>query len=438
MAKVMLPKILLVNPPIYDFAAYDFWLKPYGMLSVAGFLRARADFKLFDFLDRLHPAAANQPQLQSDRWGRGRFYAEVIPNPPPLAPIPRYFRRYGLGRDMFENFLRKETPCDFVLIQTTMTYWYPGVIEVIETVRNAWPKAKIILGGNYITLCKTHAENLGADLLISHNNLDTLWEYLDTEPDLDQPALWEIYENLKTGVLKLSDGCPFNCTYCCVPAVYGKFQTRPIKHSLAELDLLAKRGAADIAFYDDALLFDADNVIIAFLRQVLKRDIKANFHTPNALNARFITKELAELMVRAGFKTFYLGFESKSSGWQRQTGAKVFSDELAAAAAHLIRAGANPQDITAYQVLGHPHMDTQDLEASMQYVNSLGIRGMLADFSPIPDTPDGDYCCKYVDMAEPLMHNKSAFGVIAFGFDEINRLKDLQRKLNQNLPKPPA
>jgi len=78
-------------------------------------------------------------------------------------------------------------------------------------------------------------------------------------------------------------------------------------------------------------------------------------------------------------------------------------------------------------------MDTQDLEASMHFVNRLGIRGMLADFSPIPGTPDGDYCRQYVDMTEPLMHNKSAFGVIAFGFDEINRLKDFQRKLNRNL-----
>jgi len=32
-------RILLENPPIYDFAAYDFWLKPYGMLSGAGNLR---------------------------------------------------------------------------------------------------------------------------------------------------------------------------------------------------------------------------------------------------------------------------------------------------------------------------------------------------------------------------------------------------------------
>ncbi len=35
----MAPRILLVNPPVCDFSAYDFWLKPYGLLRVAGFLR---------------------------------------------------------------------------------------------------------------------------------------------------------------------------------------------------------------------------------------------------------------------------------------------------------------------------------------------------------------------------------------------------------------
>lgn len=42
--RMIRPRILLVNPPIYDFAAYDFWLRPYGVLSVAGQLRGQADF----------------------------------------------------------------------------------------------------------------------------------------------------------------------------------------------------------------------------------------------------------------------------------------------------------------------------------------------------------------------------------------------------------
>ncbi len=433
----MTAKILLVNPPIYDFAAYDFWLKPYGMLSAAGFLRGKADFRLFDYLDRLHPFTAGQSNLESDRWGRGRFYRQRIPNPKPLRNIPRYFRRFGLPRDIFKEFLGQHQPCDFVFIQTMMTYWYPGVQEVIEDIRSTWPKAKIILGGNYVTLCPGHTEKLDADFLVHGTNLAPLWQYLQLQPDTHQPALWQAYDKLNTGILKLSDGCPFSCTYCSVPKVYGKFKARNLNRSLTELELLADRGVENIAFYDDALLYSADTVLMPFLNEVLKQNLKVNFHTPNALNARFITSQLAELMIKTGFKTFYLGFESSSSQWQKRTGSKIFSDELAKAVNHLTAAGADPQDITAYQILGHPHTDLQQLEDSMRFVNSLGIRGMLADFSPIPGTPDGDLAQKWVDMKEPLMHNKTVFPTILLGFDESNRLKDLQRKLNHSLPKQP-
>ena len=430
----MKPKILLVNPPIYDFAAYDFWLKPSGLLSVAGFLRGKADFKLFDYLDRLAPFMAGQKKFESDRWGRGRFCSEHTPAPPVFKAIPRYFRRFGLPRNLFANFLAKEGPFDFVMIQTTMTYWYQGLQEVIEDVHKLQPQAKIILGGNYVTLCCEHAQTLGADLLVQGTNIEPLWEYLAIAPDMQQPALWEVYDKLNVGVLKLTDGCPFNCTYCSVPKMYGKFKPRSLEHSLGELELLCRLGVENVAFYDDALLFEAEKVLIPFLSDALKRILRVNFHSPNALNARFVTRDLAELMLRAGFKTFYLGFESASQQWQKQTGSKVFSEELAQAVRYLIAAGAEPENITAYQILGHPHIDIQELEASMRFVSSLGIRGMLADFSPIPGTPDGEYCRKWIDLDEPLMHNKTAFPIILLGFDESNRLKDLQRRLNRERP----
>ncbi|MHC4062798.1 MAG: radical SAM protein, partial [Planctomycetota bacterium] len=261
----MTPKILLVNPPIYDFAAYDFWLKPYGLLSIAGYLRGRAEFTLFDYLDRLHPFTASNRHLGSDRWGRGRFHEERIQSPACLMEIPRYFRRFGLPRYLFEDFLKEKGPFDFVLIQTMMTYWYPGVKEVIDDIRAIQPAAKIILGGNYVTLCPTHAHRLGADLLVQGSNLQPLWKYLAMSPQLNQPALWEAYKQLNVAVTKLSDGCPFNCTYCSVPKVYGRFSTRPIERSLAELELLTERQVENIAFYDDALLFDAEKVLVPFL-----------------------------------------------------------------------------------------------------------------------------------------------------------------------------
>ena len=52
------PHILCVNPWIHDFAAYDFWAKPYGLLLLAAFLRAQgARVSYIDCLDRFHPLA---------------------------------------------------------------------------------------------------------------------------------------------------------------------------------------------------------------------------------------------------------------------------------------------------------------------------------------------------------------------------------------------
>jgi hypothetical protein len=58
---------------------------------------------------------------------------------------------------------------------------------------------------------------------------------------------------------------------------------------------------------------------------------------------------------------------------------------------------------------------------------------MLAEFSPIPGTPDGRLCEKYIDMTEPLMHSKTAFPIILLGLDRVNRIKDMCRTLNQSV-----
>ena len=429
----MVPKILLVNPPIYDFTAYDFWLKPYGMLSAAGFLRGKADFTIFDYLDRHRQFMADRQKLESNRWGQGHFYHQKITKPACFDHIRRYYKRFALPREIFTDFLTKQKPSDFVFIQTTMTYWYQGVAEVIEDVRNFWPGAKIILGGNYTTLCKSHAEKLGANFITPAANLTPLWEYLNLKDDPHQPALWEVYKKLDVGVLKLTDGCPFKCTYCSAPKVYGGFKPRDLKRCFTELKLLHRMGAANIAFYDDALLYDADKVLTPFLNEAIASNIKVNFHTPNAINARFITPDLAELMVTAGFKTFYIGFESVSISWQKLTGSKVSSDELERAVKHLIAAGADPANIIVYQILGHPQSDAQQLESSIRFVNSLGVRGMLSDFSPIPNTIDGEYCRKWVDLDDPLLHNKTAFPITLLGLEKVDRLKHLQKQLNSKL-----
>ena len=431
----MKPKILLVNPPIYDFAAYDFWLKPYGMLRVGGLLRSVGNLSLFDYMDRLHPAFDAAANAKTDIFSKGPYPSERIPKPISLKDIQRYYRRFGMPRQIFRDFLSKNGPYDAVLIQTVMTYWYPGVAEVIEDVRQHCPGAKIVLGGFYATVCTDHAKDLGADAVITGDNLEPLWQLIGQKPPKQfHPPVWELYPKLETGVMTLTRGCPFKCSYCFVPQSGQRFKARPLDECLAELKHLVDLGAKNIAFYDDALLYQSEQIISPFLQTVIDNRIDVNFHTPNAMHARFITSELAKLMVRAGFKTFYLGFESRSEAFHKETGSgKVVSDELTTAVEYLKTAGADPRHICAYEILGHPLGDVQQLEASMRFANSLGIRIMLSDFSPIPGTHDGELCRKYTNLDEPLNQNKTAFPIRFLGFDEVNYYKDLCRKLNRQL-----
>jgi radical SAM superfamily enzyme YgiQ (UPF0313 family) len=238
---------------------------------------------------------------------------------------------------------------------------------------------------------------------------------------------------LETGVLKLADDCPFRCTYCSVPQVYPKFRGRPLDRSLRELEFLVSYGARHIAFYDDALLFQPEQILRPFLNQVRRKNIQVSFHTPNALNARFVTPEIAKLMISAGFNQIYLGFESSAYTWQKRTGGKVYSHELARAVAYLVNAGALPEHLHAYIIVGHPQNVEQSVEQSIILAHSLGITVTLSEFSPLPGTPDGEGCRGSIDLDEPLWHNKAAFTLKMLGDSETNRIKNLAAQLNRRL-----
>lgn len=50
-------RVLLVNPYIHDFAAFDLWSKPLWILKIAGYLKKlNCEISLIDCLDRFHPS----------------------------------------------------------------------------------------------------------------------------------------------------------------------------------------------------------------------------------------------------------------------------------------------------------------------------------------------------------------------------------------------
>jgi radical SAM superfamily enzyme YgiQ (UPF0313 family) len=426
------PNILLLNPPIYDFSAYDFWIKPYGMLKIAGYLRTNAHIKLFDFLDRTHPFY-NSTNLLSDEYGRGKYYSETIEKPKVFQDIPRYYKRYGLPKNIFQNWLAQQPSFDFIFIQSGMTYWYLGIKEVIEIIRKTHPKAKIILGGIYAELCPEHANSLNPDIVIKGQDIQKLEKYLNLSFDYCQPPYWEAYEKLETGILKITEGCPFNCTYCSVKKIAPNFKSYKLNKVINEFKLLQKQGATNIAFYDDALLFKPKKILLPFLKETKKLAKNINFHTPNALHIRYISEQTLQEMIDAGFKTFFLGIENTDSTWQKNTGGKTCLKEIEKAVNIIKSKGISPKNITAYLLMGHPDYDISDLEKTMEFIKQLGIKIFLSEFSPVPGSKDSKACEKWIDLSDPLTHNKTAFTTWQLGFEETNRLKGLASSLNKRL-----
>ena len=160
------PHILCINPWIHDFAAFDFWAKPLGLLSLAAILReSGVRISYIDCLDRFHPKEPGPVKVLWD--GRGPFRKTEIDLPEGLEDSGRKFSRYGIKPEWFISDLQKIKPPDLIFVTSLMTYWASGVQETIQMVKSVFPDIPVILGGIYASLCYAHAcEQTLADRVI--------------------------------------------------------------------------------------------------------------------------------------------------------------------------------------------------------------------------------------------------------------------------------
>ena len=176
-------RFLLINPWIYDFAAYDFWSKPLGLLKLASLLiENNLDVDFIDCLDTSHIKNLPhdlKPQKRKDT-GRGTFLKERIEKPPKLKDVPRFYSRYGLTPQMFRDKISNLSRPDAILITSFMTYWYPGIIDLIKIIREYFKEVPIILGGIYPTLCEDHSKsNMNVDHILAGPGERFILQYIE-------------------------------------------------------------------------------------------------------------------------------------------------------------------------------------------------------------------------------------------------------------------
>jgi len=451
--QIIMPKrILLINHWIHDFAAYDLWAKPMGLLCLASTLEKNGyAVDLIDCLDPFHPALKRETLTKAPKRlpsGRGSFFKESIPKPEALKNFPRKYGRYGITPRMFEEqLLRVEKP-GAIFVTSMMTYWYPGVFEAIDILRRVIPKVPIVLGGNYATLCGDHAaRHSGADIVVKGEGEKALAkvlkdlfndtpQFLPNKDDLDSypyPA-FDLLSRMDHVPIMTSRGCPFNCSYCASHLLNDGFKTRDPIRVVDEIEFWNRKfGIVNFPFYDDALLVDRERHVIPILEEVLKRGLDCTFHCPNGLHLREIDTPLSRLMFRAGFKTIRFGFETANTRRQTDTGAKITNEETKAAVACLLEAGYSGKDIGMYILCGLPDQSASEVRDSIDFIRSCGARPVIAEFSPIPGTPiweEAVQASPYDIEKEPLYHNNTLLPCRGkdFTYEMYQKLKNLAKK----------
>ncbi len=438
--------ILLINPPIYDFTAYDLWAKPLGLLYVGGILRKMGlEIELVDALGNYDGVSA---KVKSKGDGRGNFRREIVKKPEVLAHIPRHYARYGISRPHLEQMLEGMKRPDAIFVTSIMTYWYPGVMEVMEICRKIFPGTPIVLGGIYATLLPEHARaKCNPDILAkSGENIATILDELNIShkpfeqarhiTDMPRPAT-DLIPNPEYGIVMTTRGCPKNCSFCAQRLLYPRFERRSPDDVVDEiLDFHRSTGVIDFAFYDDALFTDSDIHIKPILGRLQGKGLR--LHSPNGLFAGLIDRELAGLMRGAGFSTIRLSLESIDPALFGDMSGKINPDSFAKGVENLIRVGYRPEELGAYIMMGLPGQQEIGVMDTIDFLHRMHLPIKLSIFSPVPGTRAFR---KAVEMGllrddtDPLLTNETAYSLSRSKdeWEHIDRIRDYVRSLNQDL-----
>lgn len=418
------PRVLGINPWIFDFAAFNLWSRPAGLLAVLDMLRAAGTHVAL--LDCLDQTWSDAPWPRPHATGKGHYPKHLAAKPSVLRDVPRRFSRYGQDPELVRVALAAlNPPPDLILITSIMTYWYPGAREAIAMARDIWPKTPVVLGGIYASLCPDHAAGLDADLVLGGKfedpaNWSRLWKLLgQTTPAVPANAgmhlALDLYADPAFSIVLGSRGCPFRCPYCASHSLHPTFRQAPAPELLVGIRREYARGVRDFAFYDDALLVQPETWLWPLLEWFTGKN--ARLHTPNAMHIRYLTPEVCARLKRAGFSTIRLGLETVD--FAHRLDAKLSREQWEAGLAALRGAGFGPDRVGAYILFGLPDQDMGEVERTIRLVRASGIKPDLAFFTPIPTSPLFERA-REVSMfpvdTEPLCQNNSIWPCVPGGF----------------------
>src|SRR5438477_262655 len=223
-----------------------------------------------------------------------------------------------------------------------------------------------------------------ADGALVHNSERPKIPNLDVNPIPD----YRLIEGWKPGgviSVATSRGCPFSCTFCSVPGMYGHaFRTHSIERVLEELN--SHKGNMYTFFADD--IFTANKKRCKdLLRGMISRDLTPQWGA-QVRTETVDDPELLQLMRDSNCFNVYVGFESINPRTLKLFQKK---QDLAKIERSIERFHAHKIRIHGMFVVGSDEDDLETLDATATFARKHDIDSIqFMILTPIPGSPDWD------------------------------------------------
>ncbi|MEI8010951.1 MAG: radical SAM protein [Candidatus Omnitrophota bacterium] len=242
------------------------------------------------------------------------------------------------------------------------------------------------------------------------------WDLVPLENYLSRGLNYHITRGRTIPVLA-TRGCPYQCTFCSNPGMWGKqWVERRARYLADEIEQYVRVYRADNFVFSDLTAVVSAGEMILFCQELLRRRIKVTWQLPT-LRTEALNKENLALMYEAGCRELDVAIESGSKRVLESVQKKNDPMKMMQVVRHAVAVGMN---VSSNLVIGLPEETWGDLWRTYGLLMRLAVFGMHeVNVFPFIPYPGSRLFYEFLDQRKIILND--AFFLNLFSYADLSR-----------------
>lgn len=181
-----------------------------------------------------------------------------------------------------------------------------------------------------------------------------------------------LIKNFPVAPVTTSRGCPYECTFCASPALWGReIRFRSAHNTVDEITMLAKYfNVKEVHFEDDNLTLKKEH-ISKICELLIERRLGIGWATPNGVRADSLDREMLKLMKRSGCYYVAFGVESANAQILKNIKKRASLESIQRAVTLANQEGIITQ---GFFIFGLPGETTKTIRETIDFAKKSGLK----------------------------------------------------------------